>query len=388
MNKLHIFIYLDSGGWKTLNDNNFLPDMLRFRYQVKSQLGYPANSLSTVLTGEPANVHKHLGSYYYSQHPLHGRFEMLLHYLPCTESSNAHNELLLRWHRILRGFSGHFDHLAISPGRLRFFDYAGKQNIFARGGVSTVKSLLDHLQEKNIPYMISDWLKSEQENLHELLKNIRRRNIQFCLLFISGLDNLMHHYPSDSRKVTECLRRYEQQIKDIIAETEAKYGQYSLSVISGHGMTARKAVLDIKGKINKLGLRFGKDYVAFYDPTMVRLWYLDYKVKSIIIELLRDIRYARLLSPEEMAKYNINFADNMFGESVLLMDPGYQIEPNDHTGNSLPGMHGYAPEHEDSFGAFLSTHQPPVHPAWIGDFFHIMQDAVNDCNPEHSLQSA
>ena len=380
MKTLHIFIYLDSGGWEILRKNNFLPDMLRFRYQVRSQLGYPANSLSTVLTGEPTNVHKHLGCYYYSpQRPLRGKFEMLLQYLPCAESSKAHNELFARWHRMLRGFSGHFDHLAISPERLRFFDYSGKQNIFARGGISAVKSILDHLHEKNIPYMISDWFKSEQENLHDLLERIRNKSVQFCLLFISGLDNLMHHSPSDSRKIAECLKHYEQQIENIIAEADDRYDRYSLSVISGHGMTARHAVLDIKSKINKLGLRFGKDYIAFYDPTMVRLWYPDHKVKSIIIELLRDIQHARLLSQEEMHKYNINFADNMFGEALLLIDPGYQIEPNDHTGSSLPGMHGYAPEHEDSFGAFLSTHQPPVTPAWIGDFFHIMQATVNDC---------
>lgn len=389
MNKMHIFIYLDSAGWEILNKNNFLPDILRYRYQVRSQLGHSVNSLSTVLTGEPPNVHKHLGCYYYSQQrSLSERAGMLLHYLPNGETSKAHNELIAGWCRSFRGVSGHFDHLAMSPARLRFFDYAGKQNIFDRGGIQPVKTILDHLHEKNIPYMISDWFKSEQENLHEMLNHIKNRSVQFCLLFMSGMDHLLHHAPNDSRKITERLKHYEQQIRNIIAEAHSRYDQCSLSVISGHGITPLKASMDIKNRISKLGLKFGKDYVAFYDPTMVRFWYLDPKSKSIINELLHSIPHARRLTPEEMRQYNINFADNMYGETVLLMEPGYQVEPNDHFRSSLPGMHGYAPEHKDSFGAFLSTHHPSATPTWIGDFYHIMRGAVNDCNPENILQSA
>ena len=389
MNKIHIFIYLDSAGWETLRKHDFLPDILPYRYPVCSQLGDSVTSLSTALTGQPPNIHKHFGNYYYSpRHSMREMLEMLMHYLPCEEGSEAKTELITGLFRMCRGYSGFFDHLSISPGRARFFDYAGRHDIFARGGMAPSKSIPDFLHESNIPHMISDWRKSEEENFMVLLERIRCANIKFCLLFMPGLDKILHHAPADEQRIDDCLKHYEQQIENIISEADAHYNQYSVSVMSGHGMTARQAIIDIKNKIGKLGLAFGRDYIAFYDPTMVRFWYQDHEARSIIVERLRNIPHTRILSEEEMIRYNINFVDNMYGETVLLLDPGYQVEPNDHIRKSYPGMHGYAPEHKDSYGAFMSDYQPSPSPSWVGDFHHIMLAAVNDCIPEHSHKSA
>jgi hypothetical protein len=389
MNKMHIFIYLDSAGWEILRKHDFLPDVLHFRCQVRSQLGDSVTSLSTALTGQPLNIHKHFGDYYYSpRRSLREMLEIMMHYLPCEKGFQGKTAPLSGLFRMFRGYSGCFDCLHISPGRLRFFDYAGGQDIFAKDGIAPAKSIPDYLHENNIPYMISDWRKSEEENLKDMLERVRRRNVQFCLLFMSGLDKILHHTPADEQKIAESLKHYEKQIKNIIFEVEAYYNKFSISVMSGHGMTARQAVINIKNKIGKLGLGFGKDYIAFYDPTMARFWYLDQEAKSIIVERLRNIPHTHILSEEEMIRYNINFADNMYGETVLLLDPGYQIEPNDHIRHSYPGMHGYAPEHEDSYGIFMSNHQPSPPPLWVGDFYHIMLAAINDCIPEHFHKTA
>ena len=388
-NRMHIFIYLDSAGWEILRKNNFLPEFLHFRYQVRSQLGDSVTSLSTALTGQPPNVHKHFSNYYYSpQRSMREMLKMIMHYLPCEEGARAKTKLLSGLFRKIRGYSGYFNRLSISPERLRFFDYAGKQDIFARGGITQSKSIPDYLHENNIPHMISDWRKSEEENLKNMLEGIRHKSIQFGLLFMHGLDKILHHAPADEQKIAECLKNYETQIGKIISESDLHSNEYSVSVMSGHGMTARQAVINIKNIIGKLGLSFGKDYIAFYDPTMVRFWYLDQEAKSIIVEQLRNIPHTRILSEDEMTRYNINFDDNMYGETVLLLDPGYQVEPNDRIRNSYPGMHGYAPEHEDSYGVFMSDHQPSPSPSWVGDFYHIMCTAINDCLPEHSIQTA
>ena len=389
MNKIHIFIYLDSAGWEILRRNAFLPDILHYRYPVCSQLGDSVTSLTTALTGQPPNVHKHFGNYYYSpRHSLREMLGLLLHYLPCEEGRKVKTELIGGLLRKFRGYSWCFDHLSLPPGRLRFFDYAGSRDIFARGGTAPSKSIFDHLHENNIPHMISDWRKSEEQNLKDMLEVIRRKQAQFCLLFMSGLDKILHHAQADEQRIADSLKHYEKQIENIISEADAHYDKYSVSVMSGHGMTARQAVIDIKTIISRLGLDFGRDYIAFYDPTMVRFWYLDHEAKSIIVERLRNIPHTRMLSGEEMRRYNINFADNMYGEAVLLLDPGYQVEPNDHIRKSYPGMHGYAPEHEDSYGVFMSSHQPFPPPSWVGDLYHIMLAAVNDCIPEYFHKTA
>ena len=85
----------------------------------------------------------------------------------------------------------------------------------------------------------------------------------------------------------------------------------------------------------------------------------------------------RSLSQAEKVKYGIDFPDNMYGEEILLMNPGVQIVPSDMGTKSLPGMHGFAPEHEDSDAAWMGTEPLETPPEWVGDFFTIMTKYMN-----------
>ena len=50
---------------------------------------------------------------------------------------------------------------------LPFFNYCEKTDIFAKDGLAPVKNLCDVLEENKIPYLISDWRKSQAYNIEQ-----------------------------------------------------------------------------------------------------------------------------------------------------------------------------------------------------------------------------
>jgi predicted AlkP superfamily pyrophosphatase or phosphodiesterase len=162
-----------------------------------------------------------------------------------------------------------------------------------------------------------------------------------------------------------------------VQAVKANYKDYSLFLISDHGMTTLAGTEDVKAKIENLGLAFGRDYAAVYDSTMARFWYFDEGARERILAALQEVPRSRVLEEEYLRKHGVWFEDNMFGETILLMDPGVQIEPCDMGRKALPGMHGFAPEHPDSMAAWLGSE--PVEDVkidWVGDYFKVMKQKI------------
>jgi hypothetical protein len=178
----------------------------------------------------------------------------------------------------------------------------------------------------------------------------------------------------DGDKIQPKIDWYANKIKQLVAEVEKHYEDYSLFVISDHGMTTLTHEVDVKKEIEGLGYKFGKDYVAAYDSTMVHFWFLNNDCRPVIMEKAKTIPYSRIITKEEKVKWGIDFKDNMYGDEILLMDAGTQIVPCDMGVKSLPAMHGFDPEHEDSLASFMGTEPLDNPPEWVGDFFRIMTE--------------
>jgi hypothetical protein len=86
--------------------------------------------------------------------------------------------------------------------------------------------------------------------------------------------------------------------------------------------------------------------------------------------------HSHILNRQEKQKYGIDFSDDMYGEEIILMDPGYQIEPSDMGLKALPAMHGFSPEHHDSKASFLGTNDPEISVNWVGDYFQVMKNKI------------
>jgi len=108
-------------------------------------------------------------------------------------------------------------------------------------------------------------------------------------------------------------------------------------------MTTLAGVVDVKSQVEGLGLKFGEDYVAVYDSTMGRFWFLNKQAEERILNLLHQVPHSHVLSEEEEKKYDIDFENHMYGEKYLLMDPGWQIEPCDMGDKGAAGNARFCP---------------------------------------------
>jgi hypothetical protein len=379
--KVHIFMFIDALGWEIVNRHHFMEEQLPYRYPAKMQFGYSSTAIPTIMTGQPPKVHKHLSFYYYA--PEKSPFKLfrylLLKYLPSKIFDRWRvRHILSKIIAKLYGFTGYFEMYAMPYDRLPYFDYIEKQDIFIPAGLAPVENLADVLEKSKIPYLISNWRSSETENIEQLESELEKGEIEFAFLYTAKLDGLLHMKVDNPEIIQEKLDWYAQHIERLIFAANEHYEHFTLSIMSDHGMTPRTGTVDVKKAIEELDLKFGDDYAAVYDSTLARFWFITEKSRKLIMPILQTIPQSHLLSKEEKEKYGIDFDDDMYGEEILLMDPGIQIEPCDMGIKSLPGMHGFAPEDKHSFASFLSTAPVEIPPTWVGDYFKIMKSRIEE----------
>ena len=378
-----IFMFIDALGWEVVNKYDFCVKELPFRYPVKTQLGYSSTAIPTILSGKKPTEHKHFSFYYYS--PGTSPFKifkyLFLQYLP--------GKIFNRWRarhflsgiiKKIFGFTGYFELYNMPYGHLPFFDYCEKKDVFVAGGLAPGKNLCDVLNESKVPYLISDWRRPDNYNIEQMKTALEQGNIEFGFLYTAAFDGFLHNNIGNPEAIAEELSKYERTIKELLRAAEDNYADYTLVVISDHGMTPLRGTSDLKLQIDKLGLEFGKDYAAVFDSTMGRFWFFNSAARERIMKVLNSQTDAKILTRAEKQKYGIDFADNMFGEEILLVAPGIQIAPGDMGLHPLPGMHGYSPEDKDSYACFLSNKDVPAPPQWIGNDFDIMTGYIKKAN--------
>jgi len=260
--------------------------------------------------------------------------------------------------------------------RLGYFDYSEKTDLFAPGGLRPVRTIVDDLEESGVPFHVSNWRTSEQANIDALCADLATGRPRFAFLYTASMDSLLHRCTKAGDEVAPKLRYYEGQLRRMLAVAHDNYDSVHVSVMSDHGMTTLAGVVDVKKRIEGLGLLFGSDYAAVYDSTMARFWFMNDQARSLVMQQASRIEHSHLLSAEERQRYGVDFADAMYGQEYLLMDAGWQIAPSDMGLSALPGMHGFAPEHEDSFASYLSTCPPPTPPLWVGDYYRLMRESL------------
>lgn len=357
---IHVFIYLTGAGWHILKEHGFLSKYCKHQFPVQSQLGCSHAVLSTALTGKTPVEHGHFSSYYFDE-------------------SNTALETAQRFYaKVIGKKSGYLGKYSVPMRNLNYLLQSNHHKIRLEPGCfSPLVSIVDLVHEKKIAHSI---VNVSSTSPITALKNLRHRlkekSVNFAFIQINEMDHLLHYYPHDFQKIDKRLHRYEKQIKKIISAGNAGNSNFNLTVLSGHGMTFAPQKINIKKKIDSLGMTYGYDYHAAYDPTMAFFWYQNNFSKSIILDKLSSFRHCKVLNAKEKKDFGIDFPDRRYGDTVVLAEPGFQISPNDIMSCPLPGMHGYDPNHPDSLGACFSTQKISPSPSHVKDFYNIMAGFV------------
>jgi predicted AlkP superfamily pyrophosphatase or phosphodiesterase len=193
-----------------------------------------------------------------------------------------------------------------------------------------------------------------------LMSDIQNQRIDFAYCSLGRLDALMHANGNDDPGIGKLMHWYDDKIRAILDAAAENYQEVSWYVFTDHGMHNVTEGYDLIADIQNLGLEWNKDYVAFYDSTQARIWFLDEKARGPIIEALINHPKGRILPEAELKELGIWFEDGMYGDLVFLMNSNIQMVPSFMGVKQLKGMHGYHPSDADSFASISSNRALPA----------------------------
>lgn len=233
-----------------------------------------------------------------------------------------------------------------------------KQAKFFRTEPSIYKPLFfKELKQSGIPYG------SQPDNDHPVYGkgvpipkwNLTKNPVDYY--FVYETDPLGHYYGPRSKEMKQKMKLIDKQIEKLYREASKEYEKIDLVMFSDHGMVEVKKTVNVKEAMDKSDLFPVKDYVVFYDSTMVRFWTKNKKIQRKIKKLLAKVPHITFLDKKLREKYHINFKTRKWGDLMFLADPGYRIFPDYFAPVrfNTKGMHGYWPELEQSKGVLITN---------------------------------
>ncbi len=377
---LSLFTFIDAFGWEILQRHAFLDDLLTIKIPLGTVFGYSSTCIPTILTGKLPREHGHLSFFYYAPQQSPFGICRALRFLPRSLTRRGRvRRIMSRLIQRYYGYTGYFQIYNMPFQYLHLFDYSEKRDIYQPGGINGgVPTIFDVLRQRRIPFHLSDWRRSEEENLKALTAALEEGSIRFAYLYMASMDAILHAHGTRSPLVSQKIAWYEEQLRRVIALAQKTYPHVRVYVFSDHGQADVECLCDLMTKIESLKLRFGVDYAAVYDSTMARFWFLNDSARQRIIEVLEADPHGRILSEQQLAAYGCDFPDHKYGELFFLVDPGVLICPSFMGETPLAAMHGYDPDHKDSLAMLASNVTPDPMPRRLEDMYALMVSEVTE----------
>lgn len=358
--KIDLFFFIDAFGWKLLEEHpQFLKGLIVEKKPLDTILGYSSACDPSIISGLKPFQHLLWSSFYYSPSTCEYKWVKWLKWLPKIIADNHRTRHILSnlIKKVCR-FTGYFQIYNVPFDKLPLFDYAEKKRIWQPKGLPAGKTIFDELHEKNIPYYVGDQ-HNENEQIATLEKEIKKQRIQFAYLLFGKLDAKLHSKGTKSLEIDSLINHYDQTIRDLVKLAETYYDEVNFYVFSDHGMHDVTETLNLQALVERLNLSYGKDYIAFYDSTMARFWFLNDNSRLKIQNLLSKQKKGKILSKEELVKFGVYFPNHMYGELIFLMNSGVLIVPSYMGKKAIKGMHGYHPHDKESLAMIASNRLIP-----------------------------
>jgi predicted AlkP superfamily pyrophosphatase or phosphodiesterase len=304
----------------------------------------------------------------------------LLRWLPAALTSRRIvRRYLTKFVKVRLNFRGYFDLYNIPFKYIHLFDFTEKKSPLKPGGMNRGPNIFDLLEETKVPYYVTDPSLPEEEHLRLLLKDIESERIDFAFQYWAGLDGLLHMVGNDSPEIPKKLDHYERWITQVMETAAKHYRHVDLHVFSDHGMANCDRLLDLRAKIDTLGLRMGVEYAVVYDSTMARFWFLKDGVRERVEQVLSTVPVGRVMPDEELRHYRAYFDDHHFGELIWLAEEGVLIVPSHMGERPIRAMHGYHPTDPQSYATlFSNTGDVPADITHIPHIHRLMEKAVRE----------
>jgi len=380
---LIVVCLIDALGWEIAERFGFCRDLLSRRAPLDTVLGYSSAAIPSLLSGTPPSRH---GAW--AMWRLAGAtgspFGYLRHLPKLPHALEWRTRYAVK--RITdyrRTIEGYYDLYEIPVHLLGRFDVSQHQDPYQPGGLCR-ETIFDRLVADGVPYRMWYYRTPEADNTTELLETVsgscsaggsENGDIRLLFFYTAELDALMHRVGIFDGAVEQKLLAYERFLSGVLERGAAAGRDVSLYLLSDHGMTDVHDTFDVWGEVEKRGFRVGRDYLAFYDSTMARLW-CDDRVRREVASVLADAGAGKELSDEELNAYGCLFDDRAYGDAIFLANPGVMFVPSFMGSAPVAAMHGYDPDDAFSKGCFLTNDGVGDLPASILDFKAYLMDRV------------
>lgn len=375
---LSLFVFIDALGYEILKNHVFLDDVLKTKAPLGTIFGYSSTCDPTIITGKLPREHDHFSFFAYN--PAQSIFRSLrpLSLFPRMLTKRGRvRRVLSRMLGRMYGVTGYFQIYNMPFDKLSLFEYTEMRDIYMPGGINSGQpTIFDEFRKNRVPFYLSDWRCPEEENLSTLMTAINEGSIKTGYLYMAAMDAILHQYGTDTRHTQEKLDWYDRKIREVLDMAERRYEDVRLFIFSDHGMTNCHIDYAMIPEIESLGLRYGTDYVAVYDSTMARFWFLHATAERIIRQKLETIKTGRIVTDEELHEWGCDFKTNRYGDLFFLLNPGVLLCPSYMSESHLAGMHGYDPNDIDSVASFSSNLQLESTPRRLEDLCDLMHKEV------------
>jgi hypothetical protein len=385
---LSLFVFVDACGWEIIRHDPFANALAPHRRRLRSVFGYSSACVPAILSGALPVENRNWCYFVYD--PKNSPFKALsaLRWLPRALTSRRIfryrlSKLVKAWLK----FRGYFDLYNIPFRHISLFDFSEKKSPLQPGGMNRGTNIFDYLERRGIPYHVSDPARSERGNLDAVLADVEAEKIDFAFLYWPDLDGLLHRVGNRSPAVPAKLRSYEPLLGELMEKAQAHYDHVKLTVFSDHGMANCERHLDLRSRIDALGLGFGTDYAVVYDSTMARFWFPNPSCRDAVVRCLREVPEGRIVPDSELAEMGALFPDRYFGELIFLVQEGVLIVPSDMGERPITAMHGYHPDDPQSFASLLTNYaEVPEEVTAIPHVYQMMRDQAESAAADnHSV---
>lgn len=373
--RIALCFFIDALGWEAARRHRPFEALAPNAYRLRTILGYSCAAQPTILTGTPPSEHGHWAMFERSDNSSLAPLRFMRFFPPAIADHRRFRRRLLVWHRKQSGFTGYYNFYRVPFSLFALFDICEKRDIYAPGAFRPgVESIFDILGREGIPYRRWTWTTALEQSFDELGRALADDDeMRFALLYTAHIDALLHTDIGNDAVVGRELARLERLIAGAVEHARARYERVDTIIFSDHGMIETSGSFDLERHVSKLGHRHGRDYLAFYDSTMGRFWFASDRARRDVTRTLASLDCGRVLSDDDLKNEGIYFDDRRFGEIIFLMNPGVLVVPSYMGARAPAGMHGFTPEHSDSYAVLMSDRPIDPAPAEIADLFDVMR---------------
>ncbi len=377
--RIDIFVFADALGWAIASRRRFAENLLPVRNRCETLLGYSSTCDPTILTGAIPSEHRHF-SFFVKAAPNASPFANLRPLGILPEIIAGHHRIRNKVSKFIarrQGYTGYFQLYSVPFSKLPYLDYSEKKDIYEPGGITGGQpTIFQNWQQSGKPWVRSDWRLSDPDNIAHARREIEKGQVELLYLFTARLDAVMHKHGVDHPEVDAAFAQFEANLKSLADLASRHYRDVRIHLFSDHGMADTHVCSDLLPRWEKLGLKYGRDYIAVWDSTMARFWFLDESARRTATAWLSEQPDGEILTDERLAGYGCLFPDRKYGELFYLLPSGSLFVPSFLNQRKVTAMHGYAPEHPDSAAAWLSNADTLPVTALPG-IFPVMQAAAH-----------